>query len=44
MDNRKHHYDLTLQDIMQYLCWEYALDEEDIEEQDEQTSCPSLFP
>lgn len=42
MKTRKQLFDLTLQDIMQYPCWEYALDEEDIEGQDEQTVRPYL--
>ena len=42
METRKQLFDLTLQDIMQYPCWEYALDEEDIEGQDEQTVRPYL--
>lgn len=49
MKTRKQLFDLTLQDIMQYPSWEFALNEEDIEGQDEQTvrphsSSPPLDP
>jgi len=43
MKTRKQISDLTLQDIMQYPSWEFALNEEDIEGQDEQTVRPYLY-
>ena len=40
MQIRIQYYALTLADLLQYPMWEYALDEEVIEEQDERTVKP----
>jgi hypothetical protein len=37
-------YDLTFDDIMRYPAWEYALNEESVEGQDERTVRPYLAP
>lgn len=39
---RKQDYDLTIEDLAQFQAWEYALDEEEYEGQDEQTVRPHL--
>jgi hypothetical protein len=39
---RRHDYELSLEDLSEYPVWEYALSEEDIDNQDERTLRPSL--
>ncbi len=42
MQIRKQDYNLTLDDLEQFPAWEYALDEEELEDQDERTVRPHL--
>jgi hypothetical protein len=44
MKIRTQDYNLTFTDLMKYPAWKYALDEEEVEDQDERTVRPYLAP